>query len=72
MYFNRGDGQWWIDGPDGLGVYVARAEREEEGEEGMRLPPREGWEALTGGKAPCPVVEVVDGAAVEAGGKSEA
>ena len=23
VYFNAGDGHWWIDGPDGLGVYKA-------------------------------------------------
>lgn len=63
VYFNRGDGQFWIDGKDGLGLYVARADvkGEEEAEEAWArlLPPEDGWEALTGGKEPCPVVEVV-------------
>ncbi len=45
-------------------MYVAKAvlvgEGEKEGQEWARLmPPREGWEALTGGKVPLPVVEVV-------------
>lgn len=57
VYYNRGDGQWWIDGTDGLGLYVARADVMGEGKE--LLPPKEGWEALTGGKEPCPMVEVV-------------
>lgn len=61
VYYNRGDGQWWIDGADGLGVYVARAGvggSEEEVEWAALRPPAEGWEALTGGKEPCPTVEV--------------
>eukprot|EP00747_Dinoflagellata_sp_TGD_P164019 gnl/TRDRNA2_/TRDRNA2_183389_c0_seq1.p1 gnl/TRDRNA2_/TRDRNA2_183389_c0~~gnl/TRDRNA2_/TRDRNA2_183389_c0_seq1.p1 ORF type:complete len:380 (+),score=60.59 gnl/TRDRNA2_/TRDRNA2_183389_c0_seq1:49-1188(+) len=27
IYFNAADGHWWLDGPDGLGVYKARASR---------------------------------------------
>merc|ERR1711862_1075081 len=28
IYFNVMDGHWWIDGPDGLGVYKARGPRD--------------------------------------------
>ena len=24
IYFNRGDGKWWIDAPEGHGLYIAR------------------------------------------------
>jgi hypothetical protein len=62
IYYNRGDGQWWIDGTDGLGVYVSGADLggDETVDWARLLPPREGWEALTGGKEPLPVVEVVN------------
>jgi hypothetical protein len=41
-------------------VYVAKAIVDEKEQDWARLlPPREGWEALTGGKEPLPVVEVV-------------
>lgn len=64
IYYNRGDGNWWIDGPDGLGVYVAALSVAGVTDEGSGidwaalLPPVEGWEALTGGKEPCPMVEI--------------
>lgn len=62
IYYNRGDGQWWIDGPDGLGVYVAQAGVGGDGGDWAQLmPPAEGWEALTGGKEPCPTVGVEEG-----------
>eukprot|EP00756_Hemistasia_phaeocysticola_P028553 Hpha_TRINITY_DN16179_c3_g9::TRINITY_DN16179_c3_g9_i1::g.7977::m.7977 len=35
IYYNHGDGQWWIDGPDGLGEYVAPAP--------AHAPPARGW-----------------------------
>ena len=51
LYFNRGDGQWWLDsGATGLGLYVSRAP----GEDGA--PPREGWSALGDGALPLPTV----------------
>lgn len=50
VYWNTNDRQWWIDEPDGGGVYVAKDEGE--------LPPSKGWQALPNGKAPLPTVSV--------------
>ncbi|EKX48210.1 hypothetical protein GUITHDRAFT_68849 [Guillardia theta CCMP2712] len=38
IYRNKQDDQWWIDGPDGYGVFVARDVSD--------LPPKGGWKAL--------------------------
>ena len=47
VYKNVADGQWWIDEPNGSGVYVALSD--------APLPPASGWRALgaeaTGGGA---------------------
>lgn len=56
IYWNTSDGQWWIDGPDGGGVYVARAPA-------SVSPPCGGWTALGGAKGPLPKVEVQGGVA---------
>merc|ERR1719436_3954 len=37
MYWNKGDGKWWVDAPDGKGVYVAVAP-------GTTPPPVSGWQ----------------------------
>lgn len=50
IYWNKGDGQWWIDAPDGKGVYVAKAPDS--------TPPAKGWVSLPGAPAPLPVVRV--------------
>lgn len=50
IYWNRGDGQWWIDAPNGLGVYVTKAPN--------TLPPSQGWSSI-GGQWPCPTLEVL-------------
>jgi hypothetical protein len=51
MYFNKGDGHWWIDEPSGGGVYVASAD--------TQLPPASGWKALQGAMSPLPELSVV-------------
>mmetsp|Transcript_25457 Transcript_25457/g.80311 ORF Transcript_25457/g.80311 Transcript_25457/m.80311 type:complete len:112 (+) Transcript_25457:830-1165(+) len=51
VYWNQSDGQWWIDAPDGGGVYVAAAP--------SGLPPAAGWKALAGAASPLPRVEVM-------------
>merc|ERR1711948_109424 len=38
IYWNQGDGQWWIDAPDGAGVYIVKAPN--------TMPPSQGWVAL--------------------------
>lgn len=45
IYFNHGDGHWWIDAPDGSGVYKAAAP--------AHAPPAHGWQLL-GNYAPAP------------------
>ena len=54
MYWNRGDGKWWIDVPDGAGAYIALSDALD--------PPVSGWTALPGKKGPVPVVQVHDAA----------
>jgi len=50
IYWNRGDGKWWIDGPDGKGVYIVKAPND--------VVPSSGWQALPGAPSPLPTVEV--------------
>ena len=38
IYWNRTDGQWWIDEPSGNGLYVAKSP--------SWAPPQSGWKAL--------------------------
>lgn len=40
IYYNKGDGMWWIDGPDGNGVWKARGPK--------HAPPSVGWKMLKG------------------------
>merc|ERR1712032_1283455 len=49
IYWNMNDGQWWIDAPDGRGVYVVKASPDS--------VPAQGWELLQGAKPPAPRVE---------------
>jgi len=51
IYWNKGDGKWWIDAPDGRGVYIAKAPE--------ASVPTGGWQALPGASAPLPSVEPV-------------
>lgn len=44
IYLNNSDGKWWMDGPDGHGLYIAGAQR------GVFEPPTSGWKPL--GRAP--------------------
>lgn len=39
IYYNKADGKWWIDGPDGNGVYIATNAP-------AHAPPAHGWAAL--------------------------
>ena len=38
IYFNNSDQKWWIDGPDGLGVYIISGTPDN--------PPKEGWKLI--------------------------
>merc|ERR1719271_27151 len=48
VYFNQADGHWWIDAPQGHGVYKARGP--------AHAPPQLGWKVLVDG---APVPELV-------------
>mmetsp|Transcript_46339 Transcript_46339/g.105670 ORF Transcript_46339/g.105670 Transcript_46339/m.105670 type:complete len:133 (+) Transcript_46339:25-423(+) len=54
VYWNTQDHKWWIDGPDGAGLYVVRDDS------GSSVPPGKGWTALSGAQQPVPSVEVKD------------
>ena len=52
IYWNKGDGKWWIDGPSGAGVYIVK-------DNGI-LPPSNGWISLQSEFDPIPTVDVLD------------
>lgn len=35
IYYNKGDSKWWIDGPDGKGVWIVEGP--------IHAPPAHGW-----------------------------
>lgn len=53
IYYNFGDGRWWIDGPDGKGVYVVKDFEKTD------KPPEKGWMPLTNVDGPAPEVVVI-------------
>jgi hypothetical protein len=64
IYLHR-DKQWWIDGPDGSGIYIARNKSSDDAASGAstslphNIPPQTGWNPLASGLDPLPVVEVL-------------
>jgi hypothetical protein len=48
IYWNKSDRTWWIDGPDGLGVWIARGPE--------HAPPGRGWRSVSGEAISGPVV----------------
>eukprot|EP00967_Tisochrysis_lutea_P045415 scaffold55165_cov35-Tisochrysis_lutea.AAC.1 len=52
VYWNRGDGSWWIDNPSGGGVYIVQSSSD--------MPPANGWKLLPGALEPLPKVELVE------------
>ena len=40
VYYNQGDEKWWIDGPDGLGVYITSPTPYQ------TTPPDQGWNLI--------------------------
>ena len=48
VYWNRGDGKWWIDGPSGAGIYIVKND--------ALFPPKIGWIALDKDYEPIPEV----------------
>lgn len=56
IYFNRGDGQWWMDsGETGLGLYISRGSPCEDDD---NIPPLNGWEPLGDGELPLPNLSI--------------
>lgn len=43
IYWNKSDKTWWIDGPDGLGVWIAKGP--------SHAPPGRGWKLVSGKKS---------------------
>ena len=54
IYYNKSDGHWWIDAPQGHGLYVAKIQNK-----GAKLPPFKGWKVLNNDYAPLPTLELV-------------
>ena len=52
VYFNKQDGKWWIDAPQGYGVYIAKESVANE-----VIPPIDGWDFLANEYAPLPLIE---------------
>ena len=48
IYWNRSDGSWWIDGPDGLGVWIMKGP--------SHAVPGRGWKKVSGEDGEGPVV----------------
>jgi len=61
IYYNKGDGQWWIDDPTGRGLYVAKISKGVITLTNMDAarPPVTGWVLLGGGREPTPSVEMI-------------
>ena len=53
IYRNVGDGKWWIDAPDGGGVYILRGDA-------ASGPPASGWQLLRGAAAPAPTLRLFE------------
>lgn len=52
IYYNKGDGKWWIDAPQGHGLYIAKTEQQ-----GKETPPAQGWTVLSNEYAPVPTLK---------------
>ena len=64
IYLNSADGHWWIDKPDGLGVYVAPKNQGGDktcgaGKDEHDLPPVMGWRSLSPEYNPVPSIELI-------------
>lgn len=53
IYWNKGDGKWWIDGPSGAGVYIVPRNSKND-----MFPPKDGWISLRPNYEPPPTVEI--------------
>lgn len=56
IYYNRGDGKWWLDdGMKGLGLYIAPAKLDEGN---TQVPPTTGWDVLSNDYQPIPSIAI--------------
>ena len=56
VYLNSMDDKWWIDKPDGNGVFIAS--KRQQGKLFLDAPPKTGWEALSPSYNPTPSIEI--------------
>jgi len=71
IYFNVADGHWWIDGPDGLGVYKARGPSHAVPAYPKGSGGESGWFPLEEGSSPVPSLLMYRQSVVEKPGKPE-
>ena len=50
IYYNQMDKHWWIDEPQGAGVFIAPSAD-------TKQPPKKGWRALDSSYEPLPMIE---------------
>ena len=56
IYFNSAVGHWWIDEPNGTGVFIARPLASNNHDQNRPLPPTDGWKALSANYNPLPTI----------------
>ena len=59
IYFNSADGHWWIDEPNGSGVFIAKplvSNNNNNCDDQRDLPPIDGWKALSDDYEPLPTI----------------
>ena len=52
IYYNRGDNKWWIDAPEGNGLYIAETQNKKD-----PSLPSNGWQMLSNIYGPTPTIE---------------
>ena len=56
IYLNNADGNWWIDEPGGMGIFIAPAAATDNNLK--TCPPTKGWKPLSKDYMPAPIVEI--------------
>ena len=59
IYLNSMDNQWWIDEPNGSGVFIAPGNCTLSSTSQNICPPKEGWKALGLHSEPLPTLEII-------------
>jgi|EP01083_Nonionella_stella_P030424 hypothetical protein len=60
VYLNSMDNHWWIDEPNGRGVFIAFEKKPLATLKGKTLPPTDGWKVLGGGNELLPSITIVE------------